>query len=464
MGRNGKGEGCTYKTIKKNKRAKFLDEECSICKACNDRSKCNNRVGYDKCSKCENCKTECLKYCDRFYCYEKWIGQATINGKHTTITTQDKQSDTNKKKREILRAVDTGKYVGKNNITVSELLVIMENSKLSSNSITENTYARNKCVINKINSLGTGAIPVQKITNTIIQNTLNSIKGQSQSNINKMYDEINCMCKKALLDKVISENPMTKVIKPISDKSRKVAVPFTIQEEKQLIEYVMNNNLIDDPKCNIDTVTLKNIILIALFTGMRIGEIGALNYKTDIKEDSFMVSHTLTKAKDGNKIIIGETTKTGRVNRKNQKLDYRIVPFNVVDKDILLSILEEQIQVAQSNSNNKENLLFCKLDGTYINHSKITEHFKRICREAKVKLDLPKGCHIHMTKHTFVTRCIEAGIELLTISKLVGTSTRVLEKTYAHILLEFQNKELETLNNYYKNNELSFISSIKSVC
>ena len=68
-----------------------------------------------------------------------------------------------------------------------------------------------------------------------------------------------------------------------------------------------------------------------------------------------------------------------------------------------------------------------------------------------------------MTKHTFVTRCIEAGIKLLTISQIVGTSTRVLEKTYVHILLELRNRELEALNNYYKNNELAFISSVKSM-
>lgn len=464
MGRNGKGEGSTYKTIKKNKRTKFLNEECAICKNCKDRSKCNNRIGYDKCSKCENCKTECLKYCDRFYCYEKWIGQATINGKHKTLTTQDKQSDTNRIKRNILTAVDTGKYVDKNNITLSELLIIMEDSKLASNSITENSYARNMCVIKKINSLGTGSILMQKLTTDIIQNTLNSIKTQSQSNIDKMYDEFNSVCRKALLDRIITDNPMISVVKPISEKSSKVAVPFTLLEEKQLIEYVMNNNLIDDSKCSIDSITLKNIILLALFTGMRIGEIGALNYTTDIEEHFFKVKHTLTKKKNGKDIYIGETTKTGRVNRKNHKLDYRIVPFNVIDEKILLSILEEQIQVAKSNPNNKENLLFCKLDGTYINYSKITGLFKRICREAKVKLDLPKGCHIHMTKHTFVTRCIEAGIKLLTISNIVGTSTRVLEKTYAHILLEFKNKELEALNNYYKNNELAFISSVKSAC
>ena len=73
-------------------------------------------------------------------------------------------------------------------------------------------------------------------------------------------------------------------------------------------------------------------------------------------------------------------------------------------------------------------LLQCKKDGTYIIPSQINQIFKRVCREAGVKKSLVTGCNTHMTKHTFVTRAIESGMSLLTISKLVGTSVRELEK------------------------------------
>lgn len=69
--------------------------------------------------------------------------------------------------------------------------------------------------------------------------------------------------------------------------------------------------------------------------------------------------------------------------------------------------------------------------------------FKRICRQVGIKLDLVTGCHIHMTKHTVVTRLIEYGMNIYAISKLVGTSRRVLEKTYAHILDDFVEREIE---------------------
>lgn len=267
MGKNGNGEGSTYKTIIKNKRKKFLDKMCKICQNCNQ--KCN-RIIFEKCDKCKNCKEDCLKYCDRYYCYSKWVAQATINGKHKTIATTNKQNLTNIEKRNILTKVDMGKYVDKNNITVHSFLKMLEDKKLESNLITENTYLRNMCVLNKINSLEIGKKKIQELQYTDIQNSLNAINEQSQSAIDKMYDIFNSACKKAIEDKILSETPMKNVIKPPSKKSSKVAMPFSVDEEYKLIHYVCTNDLILDSKCTIDPKTLKNIILIALLTGMRI--------------------------------------------------------------------------------------------------------------------------------------------------------------------------------------------------
>ena len=454
MGRRRKGEGTTYKTIRKVKRSKFKKEICAICKECANRC---DREHFERCEKCINCKEECLKYCDRYYCKKVFVSQATINGKQVTITTKEKEKEAVFLKKKALNKLDDGKYIDKNNITLSEVLNNLEDSKLKKNEITENSYNRNKCTIKKIDSIGLGSIPIQKIRIENIENALclDEVLNLSQSSIDKIYDELNAGFKKAIQNKIVSENIIKLIKKPISKKAKKVAVPFTVEEEKKLITFLQNNKVLIDPKIKYDSTTLKNLILLALFTGMRIGEIGALDYINDIDFDKkyIKVSKTLTKEKDTNKIIIGKTTKTGRISRKNRRLDFRIVPFQIFNQNIVENLLKEQIEIVK-RLNNEKHLLFCQTDGNYINHSKITNIFKKICRELKIKNDLPDGCHIHMTKHTFVTRCVEAGIELITISNIVGTTTRVLEKTYAHILLEFQNKELIKLNNYYKENAI----------
>ena len=121
-----------------------------------------------------------------------------------------------------------------------------------------------------------------------------------------------------------------------------------------------------------------------------------------------------------------------------------MVPFDILfSKEEMEELYREQISIAKGISNNTEHLLFCTNEGKYITHSSFNAIFKRICRQAGIKLELPQGCHSHMCKHTAVSRMIELGINIRVISKIVGTSVEELDKTYAHILDEFIETEIE---------------------
>jgi integrase len=43
---------------------------------------------------------------------------------------------------------------------------------------------------------------------------------------------------------------------------------------------------------------------------------------------------------------------------------------------------------------------------------------------------------LYSCRHTYASRAIEAGVPLLALAKAMGTSTMMLEKTYAHLLVE----------------------------
>lgn len=178
--RNTNGEGCIYNTIAKQKRKKFLPEECSICKECKDRSACNNRVGYDKCKKCEECKTECLNYCDRFYCYDRNQAQITINGKQTTVANEKKRKDAVSKKMETEAKVQTKSYIRKNGITIIEVCKKLNKNKFEAGKIGKNTKSKDKYHYRYIENWDDFQKPVQKITYQHINNFLNSIRHLSQ--------------------------------------------------------------------------------------------------------------------------------------------------------------------------------------------------------------------------------------------------------------------------------------------
>ena len=114
---------------------------------------------------------------------------------------------------------------------------------------------------------------------------------------------------------------------------------------------------------------------------------------------------------------------------------------------------------------NKNNLLFCHSSGSVIAPSTINTQFKKICKNAEIKvitvkkkkgIDLqgkPKyvnyntsTVNTHMLRHTYATRCIEAGIPAPVLQKLLGhKDISITINTYTTIFNKFKE---DALNNY----------------
>lgn len=442
--RNTNGEGGIYDVISKSDRKKNRKNfVCDICKNCTDWSVCNYREGTNKCQKCIDCR-ECLKpgFCDRFYCYLYNQAQISIDGKQTTIANEKKRKDAVVKKKETEAEVQTNSYIRKNNV---KLLTLIKNAEKRNTKIKDNTKGRNKREYIIIGESILNQKPFQQLTENNIIDFLESKKYLSQSEIDKIYRKIKIGCDEAVDEDIctIKTNPCRRVSAPNSLKDVKDVIPFELEEFHKLVVYILTHNLVANKKCNCDSNTIRNIILLNFLTLTRIGETLAYNYEKhiDFEKQKLIIDATLSRD-ENNQIIMGETTKTGYSGKG--KLD-----FDIFDAEIVELILKNQMEIASNNIYNKEKLLFCTKDGKYISNNSITNIFKRICRQASVKLELPTGCHIHMTRHTGVEFLIEMGYDLYFISKITRhTSTKEIEKTYGHILDEYMKKKLK--DPYYK--------------
>ena len=270
------GEGYVGTTIQKVKKNFDNSKMCAICINCNDKTKCNGRQDWTKCDLCKNCREDCLKYCDRFYCRKIVQAQITVNGKQITVANKKNRKDAIQKKKEEEASVENGYYISKHNLTLYQICKKIESEKLKANIMTESSAYRNLYVLKKIKNSSFYDKPIQKITKTELEDFLNSYRYSSQSELDKIFNKINEAFTRAVDDGIISysKNPMKRINKPISDKQIKEVVAFELDEVHKLLKYILyHDNLIYTSKCNYDNQTIRNLIILSLLSLTRIRRI-----------------------------------------------------------------------------------------------------------------------------------------------------------------------------------------------
>ena len=219
---------------------------------------------------------------------------------------------------------------------------------------------------------------------------------------------------------------MQEVIKPKSSKKDRKVRALTVQEQQEFTNWLTRQNINDFP--------YKNIYLIQMYAGLRIGEVLALkSYDIDLKNKKINVNKTLTKNLK-NEIIIGNSTKT--------YAGIRDIPI----PNSLYPYIVEQMSIVDNSEQNFEKLLFKPTNKPYTNRNDVNSELKKIL---KYNWNI-KDITTHSLRHTYGTRCIEAGMQPVVLQRLMGhTDIATTLNTYTDVLNEFKKEELEKVNAYY---------------
>ncbi len=442
--RNGTGTITTYyqKIDRKDKRLKTI---CKICEKCTHQELCNYRKGSMKCEVCNLCTN--IEDCDRFYIYSRNVTLAPQQRgqKRKYLGSFDDKKDA----QESIDKSKNGGFIDKDETKVYEILEKIEENKLKANAIKEETYIRNKSVINKICRYGLGNLKVQNVTTEDVQNYLNEIAVfSSKSELDKNKSELQQCFKYAQKHNMITENPFDNddFINVRSNKPKKVAEPFTFEQREKLFDYLDNNKNLTDIKANVDSITFKNVVKLAFYTGQRIGELlGLQEDDISFEQEDFGISKVATREH-----TLREGTKNSdkRV-RKGLPIEVRI-SFDYAPKDIIKNIFLEQLEHSRKCKGNKLKLVFCNKDGSVISGVQITNALRVICENINIRPQKYKHCHIHQARHTFVVSCLEAGISVEVVADLIGDEIEEVQKTYAHILPKYKKEQLKKLQEYYQ--------------
>lgn len=347
-----------------------------------------------------------------------------------------RKSFTGKNKREVLYKRNDFRenhdfYEKKSNnkyITLSKIL--LEDAKYDNqiNLTGESAYYRRLQTIKIIQNSNIGNIPISNITERTISSFLSSCTHYSNSSIRKIYSELNKGFEIAMDDDIIVRNPMKKraVKKPYSKKTDKKIVALTVEQQNLFINY-LNNEPMPTHGCD-----YRYQFFIEMFAGLRMGEINALQYNDiDLQNNVIHVSKTITRGVN-ERVLIGEKPKT--------YAGYR----DVLISDELRPYL---VQLLMNYRNNKENLLFYDYDNSKpISTARVNCSFKRICKKIGI---YKEGFAQHMLRHTFATRCIEAGVSAEVLMTWLGhSSIDITIDTYTDVQVGYKKDNLNKLNSY----------------
>lgn len=305
------------------------------------------------------------------------------------------------------------------NINFSEVLELWLNSnKIRTKGSTENKY---RYMIELHIKPELGRFKVSLLTASIINNFLQQkLENGSTTKepLSPSYVRTLAIIIESALKFAVNEN----YCEPLKNDINKPSIPkveltvLTAEEQKNYENILKLNN---------SHISLG--VLIALYTGMRIGEICALQWKNiDLKNNLIYVKYTISRIKNTGKgsksILVIDTPKTISSNR--------VIPISSALKPILKDALK-----------NKKSEFVISEKEKFVGTRTFDYKYRKIISDAGLKV-VP----FHTLRHTFATRCIEAGMDIKTLSEILGhASATTTLNIYVHSSIENKRIQIEKL-------------------
>lgn len=262
-----------------------------------------------------------------------------------------------------------------------------------------------------------GEYPLARLNSEKIQDFINDMINQNLS-VNTIKTVITIFkqgINAAIKTKLLLNNPFNNIHLPSVRKNKVNALSSEIQ--KKIEDIAMEN-----PK--------GLPIMLALYTGLRIGEISALQWSDiDFRRELIMVKHTYQRMP-----ISDGTKKTQLYLSKAKSISSeRMIPLGKVTKKLLEN---------WRNQNIKANFVF-ENNGHPIEPRLINYHFKKIM----IQIGL-NDIHFHQLRHTFATRCLEAQENIAVISSILGhKSVKTTLDIYTDALTLQKRKMIQEMEN-----------------
>ncbi|MFR3729401.1 tyrosine-type recombinase/integrase [Lacrimispora sp.] len=210
-----------------------------------------------------------------------------------------------------------------------------------------------------------------------------------------------------------------------------VKLPPTECSEVQIFG-IKEQQKIEDAAGKINDILAIGII-ICFYTGIRLGELCALKWcDIDFESGTMTIMRTVSRIRtfdvEGNKTEL-------HIGTPKSRKSIRKIPL----PEFLIKLVEKY--------KSKENNNCFIFTGTEepLNPRRIQKLFKKILKDCQIP-----DRKFHAIRHTFATRALELGVDIKTVSELLGHSgVSITLNVYAHSLMEHKKAAINKFNDLY---------------
>lgn len=327
---------------------------------------------------------------------------------------------------EFMKNIERSNYLVRSNATIPDLVETYLQRRLDMNHMQIQGYHRSMETLEIIRKSFLGRMPIQDVSKSDIHAFLRTITSYADSTIEKIFLQLKKAFVLATSKNIIDTNLMLddEIVRPKSKKETKAVVSFTQDEQRIFLEEL------EAHKVPAYRNNYKNQILLSLNTGMRMGEVNALK-KEDINFRRKIIKVRRT-------ISLGEKSRPFLNDKPKTDAGKRDIPFT----DEVESLLREIIKESKSNP---DGLLFYDHNKMgLITTNQVNSFFNRICKKADINISGQ-----HALRHTFATRCIEAGVEAVVLKKWMGhTDIHMTLDIYADVFDSMHNNSISKLEEH----------------
>lgn len=332
-------------------------------------------------------------------------------------------NEANAKADEYIQKIKSGLSLDYQKITLDTLMnkwiyniKKYDNIKPSTFESYEGTY-RNYIKDSEISSLALYNIKSVNLQEHYIKMSKN---GFSSSKIKKMNKLLFQFFKYAIQEGYINRNPAENVIIPKLATEKQVKedeVEYYTEKEVKLIKEKIKGN------------ELELLVLFALGTGLRQGELLALRYSD--------IDYTNKQLK------VNRTVKTNYIfDENNQK--HRQQNFLEPKTSNSKRVVDIPSSLIERLENKKTDELIFTDAGAIWDARKLYRHWNYFLKENNLPIK-----KFHSLRHTYATLLLSNGVELITVSKLLGHSSVKITEIYSHVIPELKTNAVEKINNIF---------------